>query len=402
MLLLLLGSLAVVHSSSSLGVPPPVSSLTVEELNQVATPHPHQDWKKEDPVHKNEENVTQRFVTALTTTGLLVIPRRTSRSVALQGLCQCQEPYRRENKTKKKSNSQEEEDFLLSWPHPHRLVSSIEEPTRTWRSTIATATTGSSLPGDLPVEVGETCGASTARALNELRHDVSTVTQAMVQALDRLVEGHYHQQQEQQQEAPERRSTHKENSKRHRPPLLWNAPPKENQDKDEKSPKEKDYYTTIADIQESAVHLEHFHVYETEPNDPDKDDERKRTTTTALPWHTDAGLLLTFVPAHECDDGASSPSSSSFWYWDATTNRPVQARFPPDSVVVMLGLALPDWLEPTLPWHATRHAVYMAPGQRRAWYGKSTYLFYNCDSWRGIVLTLCCIFWCLPIVVLPQ
>ena len=383
MVLLFVGSLAVVHSSSSssssssLLVVPPVASLTLEELNQVATPHPHQDWKEEDPVHANEEDVTQRFVTALTTTGLLVIPRRTNRSMALQGLCQCQEPYRRhENNTKKKkkSNNQEEEDFPLSWPHPHRLVSSIEEPTRTWRSTIATATTGSSLPGDLPVEVRETCGASLVQSLQELRHDVSTVTQAMVQALDRLVERHYHQQQEQEEESSERRSSTKKEDFKHpsfkpnRPPLLWNAPPKQSQENGKSH--EKDYYTTITDIQESAVHLEHFHVYETESNDPDKEDERTRTTTTtALPWHVDAGLLLTFVPAHECDDALSS---SSFWYWDAATNRPVPARFPPDSVVVMLGLALPEWLEPTLPWHATRHAVYMAPGQRRAWYGKST------------------------------
>lgn len=100
-----------------------------------------------------------------------------------------------------------------------------------------------------------------------------------------------------------------------------------------------------------------------------------------LDFHTDAGLFLTFVPAHDCDGiHNNNANDASFFVRTTTNNGTVHAvTFPPNTrAVIMIGAGAQQWLRqqhhddavPRLA--ATVHAVRMPDGQsRRAWYGKS-------------------------------
>jgi len=133
-------------------------------------------------------------------------------------------------------------------------------------------------------------------------------------------------------------------------------------------------------------HPEHFHVYAKD------DDDRERGTKSAsdtgkamatetsnqgmekrlltLDYHTDAGLFLAFVPAMDCRSSSRAVENSSFYL----KGREGPIAFEDDEVVVMMGAGAQHWLPPALSegrrLPAASHALRLAPGARRAWYGK--------------------------------
>ncbi|KAL7580495.1 hypothetical protein ACA910_003627 [Epithemia clementina (nom. ined.)] len=276
-----------------------------------------------DDRHYGERQEELRHV--LQTTGLLAVHLpldfESNRQAALHGLCQCHQALQ-----------QQQEDSLFS-----SLRTSLKDDPSTLRTTIATSTVGAH--GPLPLfssssttaaqqqeqeqEFRSLCGSDTMQAMEELRDQAAMVTNAFVSALDQLL----------------LLSTH--STTLHPPPLLRNT--------------YQGMYPTLASIQASAVHLEHFHVYskqnttstnansshkdinnknnntlkdeeqEQEPTSEssfeensiyhhhDQDDSHRRSleehqeqqqgqqrTEPTLNWHTDAGLFLTFVPAMDC------------------------------------------------------------------------------------------------------
>jgi hypothetical protein len=171
----------------------------------------------------------------------------------------------------------------------------------------------------LSPQIGEMCGSFTAEAMDQLRDAVAEAASAFSVALDRV--------------------------------LGTSELLRDNYGKT--------YHSTQA-ILEASNHLEHFHVY----------DKKENThVSTALDWHTDAGLFLGFVPAWDC---ISTDRDASFWFRDQQGQASL-AEFAPDSVVIMLGLGAQNWLQTNVPLKAAVHAVHMRAGQQRAWYGMSKY-----------------------------
>jgi hypothetical protein len=117
----------------------------------------------------------------------------------------------------------------------------------------------------------------------------------------------------------------------------------------------------------ASQNLEHFHVY-SKQEEEDAIDQSNHGESSVLDVHTDAGLFLAFVPGMRCN---GADDSSDFY---VSVNGSIKkAVFPPGSIGIMLGMGAERWLQTPLPLRATRHAVKMESGQRRAWYGLSTY-----------------------------
>lgn len=250
---------------------------------------------------RNEE-----LLTALSTTGLLSVQLdgdefAKARQAALQGLCRC-------------TNSPEflRVDGTASFP--------VLSDTSTTRTTLATATVGNT-PLSLPQEeLEKVCGAETAESMETLRDVVSHVSTAFVAAVDRLLYPN-------------------------ETPLLHSKHGVE--------------YSSLSSIVESSKHLEHFHVYEKQYSEEEKQRD-------VLPLHTDAGLFLTFVPGLSCD-----AQDSAHFYIESPHSKQ-RVAFSDNSIGIMLGAGAQHWLDAShnvLKLKATRHAVLMQPGERRAWYG---------------------------------
>lgn len=368
----------------------------------------------------------------LTQTGLLAVSSPSvaqNRALAMeQGLCQCHSRLVRAIDAHKNSLSHAsniQQVTLL----PTSITTRKEDEndttqftttstTTTIRTTIATSTAGAHSP--LPLTTATTttsiedsspsldqnpphaldleCGPHVVQAMEDLRDDVAVVTNAFVQALDRLLLILYRQQ---AQSMPGR-------SKSTLPPplLLRNA--------------YQGSYPTLASIQAAAMHLEHFHIYNTttttssttttptiksslvstsslvppqqptmkgttapeeqvETNDlnvrhhrktrtaaaADKDDTYSSSSFNTLDWHIDAGLFLSFVPAQNCaaaaagggrendflvedpnDDAAmnSADKEEAFWWWSPTLDRPMSQPLPNNVVMIMLGAGAQHWL----------------------------------------------------------
>lgn len=190
---------------------------------------------------------------------------------------------------------------------------------QTVRQSLATATVGNS-PLPLEEDLSKACGSDTALAMEALRDQVAEASQSFLKALDQLV-GNPSQ------------------------PILQNS-----------------YggrYHSVSSIVHAASNLEHFHLYSK---------KQSGTNQLALQVHTDAGLFLAFVPAWNCQE--NSATDESFYLKDARGNLQ-RAIFPPNAVAIMLGAGAENWLNTRLPLKATRHAVQMESGTRRAWYGMS-------------------------------
>jgi hypothetical protein len=146
-------------------------------------------------------------------------------------------------------------------------------------------------------------------------------------------------------------------------------------------------YHTMQDIIRASHNLEHFHLYEKDQTDDcdnevngDNDDDGRRSETV-LPIHTDAGLFLVFVPGMDCDN-PHTPSDDSSLLVERRNGMVQRARFEPDTFGVLFGSGAEHWLLPNNPLQvrATRHAVRMRCGSRRAWYGMSTYAVHPNES----------------------
>lgn len=267
----------------------------------------------------------------LSETGLIAVvdspiePLMAARYDSLQGLCSClQSPSTKSN------------DGTSSTV---RGVDSSVLADGTTRITLATATVG-----DQPMELPEHAGCQEAvPSMEALRDHVAVASHAFVHALDRIL---------QQDNGGNENTTV--------PPLLDTLQGKE--------------YRTMESIIRDAQHLEHFHVYS---NENKQSSPQHQHDDTILEPHTDAGLFLAFAPGHSCDDDMATKNDSGLYLHDhAEGGRPPQlVELPPGSVGIMLGVGSEHWLRTTSTTvlRATRHSVVLPPGQKRAWYGMSTF-----------------------------
>ena len=269
------------------------------------------------------------------------------REIALEHWCQCHHKMASthqgniETTTKSSPTSSSMQVIYLQEPNSNNPSS----PTRTKRTTLASATIGDASPLALDSNIQQQCGEEVYEAMEDLRDSIHQVTEAFVKALDAIL-------------AP------------HAQPLLHDVHGKS--------------YTTLASVIQAATHLEHYHVYEKQAYAQDRAQAASEeftnpdTSSMALDFHTDAGLFLAFVPGYDCQHDHAPSSASitpdSFWIRDDGQARPVEFA-PHTRAVIMLGAGAEQWLDTKDVLHlkATQHAVQIQPQQTRAWYGKSKY-----------------------------
>jgi len=277
------------------------------------------------------------------------------RAQALTGLCHCTRHHA--------------EPFLLSMAGTDAFVLTDDDAattTSTKRTTLATATMGWSHPLPLPDGLADVCGLETAQAMETLREIVSEVSSAFVQALD------HHLLLPPSPQMKYREYDHHHPSTAPAAVLLETS--------------QGGSYSSVRSIVEAATNLEHFHVYDRSPaaatvTAATKKDEVNEDDHTVLGWHTDAGLFLAFVPGLACPDEEQDGTNDSLTnhenlYVHVPGGGTQRAIFPPRSIGIMLGLGAEQWLkqqqehvQQQQQLRATRHAVKMEPGTRRAWYG---------------------------------
>ena len=274
-----------------------------------------------------------RLREALTTTGLIALSLDNGeefenlRKTALGGLCQC-------------ASSSSGKDFTQLEGSDSILLGDGQ----TTRSTLATATLGRS-PLPLTSELPNICGAETAQAMDLLRDQVAHASATFIEALDELL-------------LREERFGGASSGQ----PLLHNS-----------------YggsYHTISSIVQASSNLEHFHIYSKE----DKPRNEQVSSRPALQMHTDAGLFLAFVPAHDC--ATAEDRDKSFYLQvpsSVSSHEIMQALFPRSSVAIMLGAGAEHWLKSPerLSLRATHHSIQMEAGDSRAWYGMSKSGFFS-------------------------
>ncbi|CAJ1965798.1 unnamed protein product [Cylindrotheca closterium] len=279
----------------------------------------------------------------LRTTGLFAVkvsPQSSpSRLEAMNGLCQCL------NDNHNDHNHDFHNDHHRQQQQQQQLESILLPDGHTQRTTIATATIGQDpLPlDDNGNDIQLLCGSNTVNAMETVRDEVAVVSKAVVQSMDRLLLGDV---------------VHGGGGgaydKRNEGPLL--------------ETKYGSSYRTMASIVHSANHLEHFHHYQQKKK---KNNNKTRTEPSfkTVEWHTDAGLFLTFLPAHDCESGGTN-QDDSFWVQLADGEQ-AQAYFEPGSVAVMMGAGAEHWLHQSISpiLRATRHAVKMTKNTSRVWYG---------------------------------
>jgi hypothetical protein len=241
----------------------------------------------------------------------------------------------------------------------------------TTRSTIATATNGSRHPLPLPKEdIENICGPETLSSLERAREYVlHAASGAFIPALDRLI----------QNASASSAATGTAQYSSSTILLSTQATSSEHQ---------RDYYS-VSSIVDDSVNLEHFHVYSKKTKEQETASSVDAVIDHALDWHTDGGLFLAFLPAESCnhDVGTTSiiPQDDSFRikkFHDPNNSESsfteVRAVFPAQEqqdgeviVAIMLGEGAEKWLNTpdSLKLRATRHAVKMKSGERRAWYG---------------------------------
>ncbi|KAL3927954.1 MAG: hypothetical protein SGBAC_012865 [Bacillariaceae sp.] len=265
----------------------------------------------------------------------------------------------------------------------------------TQRTTIATATIGQD-PLPLTDDLAALCGSETVNAMETVRDEVAIVSKAVVQTMDRLLLGG-------DGGGSSSSSSNNNNNNNNNNVMTYDK-------KDEAPLLETKYgsvYRTMASIVHSANHLEHFHHYNS--NDSNKQTTTATTTATTahddddddrktVEWHTDAGLFLTFLPAHDCESGGTKQDDS--FYVQLPNGQQAQAYFEPGSVAVMMGAGAEHWLSSPSSTSsstssssinflkATRHAVQMESSTRRVWYGMSKgFHFANACAYLFVVLS---------------
>lgn len=252
-------------------------------------------------------------MSALTTTGLISIDEMDitydkARTSAFQGLCDCTQSS----------------DFLSIQGTERATLLNIKSATRT---TLATATVGSTLLSLPQTDLERICGVETAESMEILRDYVAHVSEKFMRALDTMIN-----------------------------PQVSTALLKTKHGVE---------FTSIQSIVQAATNLEHFHVY-SKPGDKENEDE----DTSLLPLHTDAGLFLTFVPGMSCHGGEEN--IGHFYIESPISKQQERAVFAPNTIGIMLGHGAQHWLHYSsgIQLRATRHAVKLNKGESRAWFGK--------------------------------
>lgn len=315
------------HHESSKTVPPlyHIPSFTVHEL---------QSGEQDDQLKQ-----------ILTSTGILSIrvpltqqdTSTTKKSHLLQSLCKC-------NPSDFSSIANSDSQILADG--------------LTTRSTIATASRGSSLPLSLPKnDITKYCGDGVYESLEKTRDYVSIASlEAFIPALDRLI-----------QDADNKEADNV---------LLSTFG-------------DKDQYSTVASIVEDANHLEHFHLYSKESTD--SSNHEAAFVDNSLGWHTDGGLFLAFIPGTLCHDINDLDDSFRILLRNEKDVNKIETEsmgtemgvvFPESDgdeivVAIMLGAGSEHWLNTSLKLRATQHAVKMKGGDTRAWYGMSKFFIRN-------------------------
>jgi len=269
----------------------------------------------------------------LTTTGIFSISNNddisSSRSMALNGLCQCYKDF---------GNTKNNENIVFESPLQNKVV----------RTTIGTATVGMSTPLELDPVIQTTCGSDVVTAMEDLRDSVAKASEAAMDAIDDIIVGNNFL--SSSSSSVTTRNKNNNNSNNKKKALLQDIYGKE--------------YPTLLSIAEASNHLEHFHIYEKQQQQTSSES----LLPSAMDWHTDAGLFLAFVPAYNCN--SIDTDDNSFWFQNPSTGEQQQVQFDDsNSVVIMMGAGMQHWLSTSVPIRATRHAVKMQPGQTRAWYG---------------------------------
>ena len=293
-------------------VDPSTSTTSSSSSSSVLWLHPKtfhvQDlWYGDD----HSDNELRSVLSSLGLLAIRVPSLRKHREAALDGICRCHQL------TTTNNNKNNKNDLDSS-------IQSVYLSDGTLRTTIATSTFGVGNAIPLDKDLSTTCGIATIQAMEDVRVKVSQVTQAFVHALDRLL-------QQQQQQSPRSSSSSSSSSSTSSSSLFPLLRDSYNR-----------IYPTVSSIQASAVHLEHFHVYQkattttTTSATPTRKTTRTTTTDTvhdldwknnhnnkeepqqpkkehvshnkekALDWHTDAGLFLSFVPAWNCASAAAA------------------------------------------------------------------------------------------------
>jgi hypothetical protein len=293
---------------------------------------------------------TEELLSTLRTTGLIAVSLEDSefnfghaREAAYDGLCRCTED-------RSGHATSLEDGFSNLVESTDRVVLPDGETTR---STFATATLGRSSPLSFPESLSRVCGSDTTDAMDQLRDFTAIVSEAFISTMDRFV-------------VPAILHGNTTNSKLVDDPLLRNS--------------HGGVYHSFGEIVQGATNLEHFHVYRKQQDSALSTDRAEGHLPRSLEWHSDAGLFLAFVPSLPCDDQSDD---SSFWIRHEGTEQPV--RFPEDSIAIMMGAGAQHWIQldkrgeqrspirSSSVLRATSHAVHMAPGSRRAWYGMSKF-----------------------------
>jgi hypothetical protein len=295
---------------------------------------------------------TEELLSTLRTTGLIAVSLEDSefnfgnaREAAYDGLCRCTE-----DRSGQEGTSLIEDVFTKLVESTDRVVLPDGETTR---STFATATLGRSSPLSFPESLSRVCGSDTTDAMDQLRDFTAIVSEAFISTMDRFA-------------VPAFLHGNTTNSKLVDDPLLRNS--------------HGGVYHSFGEIVQGATNLEHFHVYHKQQHSAVSTDRAEERLPRSLEWHSDAGLFLAFVPSLPCDDQSGD---SSFWIRHKGTEQPV--RFPEHSIAIMMGAGAQHWIQldkrgeqrspirSSSVVRATSHAVHMAPGSRRAWYGMSKF-----------------------------
>jgi hypothetical protein len=106
----------------------------------------------------------------------------------------------------------------------------------------------------------------------------------------------------------------------------------------------------------SSDSLDHFHVY-SRPDISDSEPFANTESTVSIPFHFDMGLFLVVTPEVWISDSSRNIAHSDLIVkrWDGTEVRVVPAN--PNSVIILIGSAIPLWLRPNIPINPCLHAV---------------------------------------------
>lgn len=131
-------------------------------------------------------------------------------------------------------------------------------------------------------------------------------------------------------------------------------------------------FDTFSDVVENGEHLEHFHVYDKEPNDADDDE--------TIELHTDQGLFIVFTPGLLIGLQQSSARKSSGFFIKLADGSVEEVEFgQEDELVIMLGDGVNQYINDHVNTVDGKQALRAVPhmlrmestqAESRVWYGR--------------------------------